>query len=268
MKKSIFKRLVLMICIFDCETIPDVELVKKEFGVNGSDLEVMQQAFEIQEKKSGSSFLPIAFHRVVTISAVITDDNFNFLKVGSFPKDLINIDEVDILKNFLGFIDSKKPKLVSFNGNGFDLPMLFLRAMKYNLSCKSFFDSDKWEGYRSRYSEKKNLDLLDSIKHFGAVKGLKLDTICSMSGVPGKFDVSGNQVHELFCEDKLNEIIDYCESDVLNTYWVMLKYEILKGNLNLIDYKNILQDFLNKLPQNKSYSEIFTDFLNREINNL
>ncbi len=257
-----------MICIFDCETIPDVELVKKEYKVSGSDLDIINQAFEIQKEKSGNSFLPIAFHKVVTISAVITDNDFNFLKVGSFPRDLTDTEEIDILKNFLGFIDSKKPKLVSFNGNGFDIPMLFLRGMKYNLSCKAFFNSDKWEGYRSRYSEKKNLDLLDSLAHFGAVRGLKLDTVCSMSGIPGKFDVSGNQVHELFYEDKLNEIIDYCESDVLNTYWVMLKYEILKGNLNLVNYKTILEGFLEKLPQNKNYSEIFTNFLNNEIKNL
>lgn len=257
-----------MICIFDCETVPDVELVKKEFGVSGTDLEVINQAFVLQKEKSGTSFLPIVFHKVVTISAVITDDNFNFLRVGSFPKDLTDRNEVDILKNFLDFINAQKPKLVSFNGNGFDLPMLFLRAMKYNLSCKAFFNSDKWEGYRSRYSEKKNLDLLDSIAHFGAVRGLKLDTICAMSGIPGKFDVAGNQVHELFYADKLNEIIDYCESDVLNTYWVMLKYEILKGNLSLIDYKSILEGFLEKLPKNKNYSEIFTNFMNNELQNL
>lgn len=257
-----------MICIFDCETIPDIELVKKEFDLSGNDKEVVKKAFEIQEAKSGSSFLPIAFHRVVSISAVITDDEFNFIKVGSFPKGLTDTEEVDILSGFLGFIDSQKPKLVSFNGNGFDLPMLFLRAMKYNLSCKAFFNSDKWEGYRSRYSEKKNLDLLDSLAHFGAVRGLKLDTICSMAGIPGKFDVSGDQVYELHFAGELNKIIEYCESDVINTYLVMLKYEILKGSLKLKNYKSILNGFLEKLPKNKSYSEVFSDFAKNELKNL
>ncbi len=253
-----------MICIFDCETVPDVELVKKEFKLEGSDKEVVKKAFEIQEKKSGSTFLPIAFHKVVTISAVVSDDEFNFLKVGSFPKSLTDTNERDILSNFLTFIDNQKPKLVSFNGRGFDLPMLFLRAMKYNLSCKSFFHSDKWEGYRARYSESMNLDLLDSISHFGAVRGLKLDTICTMAGIPGKFDVAGDQVFELFFDGELNKIIEYCESDVLNTYLVMLKYEILKGNLEINKYKNILKDFLNKLPKNRSYSDIFLKFAESE----
>lgn len=256
-----------MVCIFDCETIPDIELVKQEFkvGLNNEldELEICERAFEIQKERVGNSFLPIPFHRVVAISSVIADENLNFLKVGSLPKE--SESEEEILREFLNFIDKKKPKLVSFNGNGFDLPMLFLRAMKYNLSCKSYFSSDKWEGYRSRYSEKKNLDLLDSIANFGAVRGLKLDTISSMLGSPGKFDVSGSEVHKLYFNQELNKIIEYCESDVLNTYILLLKYEIVKGNITLSHYQNIIKSFLEKLPKERSYSEIFQKYIESEI---
>lgn len=258
-----------MICIFDCETIPDVELAKSEFEIElDSPMDICNRAFELQKEKSGSTFLPIPFHKVVAISAVICDDNFEFIKVGTFQKDSLVCDEENLIREFLDFIDKQKPKLVSFNGNGFDIPMLFVRAMKYNISCKAYFNSDKWEGYKSRYSEKANLDLLDSIANFGAVRGLKLDTISKMVGIPGKFDVHGDEVVRLYFENEHNKIKEYCESDVLNTYWLMLKYEILKGSLNRKSYVKILENFFDKLPQNRSYSEVFLNFIKRELGKL
>jgi hypothetical protein len=259
-----------MICVFDCETVPDIELVKQDYKIEmDNEIIICEKAFEIQKERTGSSFLPIIYHKVVAISAVICDDNFEFQKVGSFPKDSQLIcDEVALISEFLGFIDKTKPKLVTFNGNNFDLPMLFIRAMKYNICCKAFFNSDKWDGYRSRYSEKMNLDLMDSLSHFGAVRELKLDSIAKMINIPGKFDVKGDDVYKLFFEWKYKEITEYCESDVLNTYWLMLKYELLKGSLSRENYAKILKNFSEKLTKDKSYSELFSKFIQKEIERL
>ena len=172
-----------MICIFDCETIPDVKLVKKSFEIDGSDLEVSNEAFKLQEEKTKSSFLPLPYHQVVAISAVICDDFGRFKKVSSIDGD----NEKEMIKNFLSFIDKHSPKLVSFNGRSFDMPMLMIRAMKYNLSCPAYYEVDnkmlnksKWDNYRYRFSDRFHVDLMDHISEFGAARGLNLNTLCTM----------------------------------------------------------------------------------------
>ncbi len=257
-----------MICIFDCETIPDVELVKSEFTLEGNAYEVSKEAFSLQEEKSGYSFLPIPFHQVVAISAVICDDFGKFQKVSSIEGE----SEKEMIKNFLHFIDKKEPKLVSFNGRSFDMPMLMIRAMKYNLSCFAYFEKDnrelnksKWDNYRSRYSDRFHVDLMDHIGEFGAVRGLKLDLLCKMAGLPGKFDVHGDEVTELYYQNEIKKIKEYCESDVLNTYWLYLKYELLKGNVTKEEYFDNLMSMKEGLKDKKSYTDIFKEYLDKEM---
>ncbi len=257
-----------MICIFDCETIPDLALAKAHFQLDGTPLEISEKAFELQEERSGSSFLPLPFHQVVAISAVICDDFGRYKKVSSIEGE----NEETMIANFLSFIEKHNPKLVSFNGRNFDMPMLLIRAMKYNLSCSAYFETDnralnksKWDNYRYRYSDRFHVDLMDHISEFGAARGLNLNLLCAMMGIPGKFDVSGDEVHRLYYENKIEEIQEYCESDVLNTYWLYLKYELLKGNLTREDYFNNLELMSEKLEQGKSYTSIFLESIQEEL---
>ncbi len=257
-----------MICIFDCETIPDASLVRQAFHLEGDDATVSNEAFKLQEEKTGSSFLPLPFHQVVAISAVVCDDFGAFKKVSSIEGK----NEHEMIANFLQFIDKHNPKLVSFNGRNFDMPMLMIRAMKYNLSCHAYFEKEnkmlnksKWDNYRYRFSDRFHVDLMDHIAEFGAVRGLNLNTLCLMMGIPGKFDISGNQVHILYHDKKIEEIKEYCESDVLNTYWLYLKYELLKGNITKEDYLDYLHLMSENIATDKSYSTIFIDGVKEEL---
>ncbi len=259
-----------MLCVFDCETIPDLEMVKKFYTIYSEDeYMICQEAFNIQEEKTGSSFLPLPFHQVVTISAVIADDFGKFIKVGTLAKGQ---SEEEIIKEFFKFIDSKNPKIVSFNGRAFDIPMLLIRAMKYNLSIPAYFEVDnpalnksKWENYKTRFSENFHNDLIETIGNYGAVRGLKLDEICYMAGLPGKFDVHGDEVTKLYFDEEFEKIEEYCESDVLNTYWLYLKYELLKGTLIKEEYRDVLNSFFDKIPEGKSYSKIFKEHIKKEL---
>lgn len=310
-----------MICVFDIETVPDIELVRQyyELDFDLSEIEVCQHAFSAQKEKSGSEFLPIYWHRVVSIASVICDEYGKFIKVGNFGKKSAQstetnstessaesnaktqaeseskpnaraetksnadsstfahlADERAILSDFLRFINSKEPRLVSFNGRGFDLPTIMLRAMKYNLSAFGYFESEnasktknKWENYRARYSEKWHTDLLECLGNFGSVRNLNLDNVCKMLGIVGKYEVSGGDVYSLYYDKKDIEKIDfYCQSDVLNTYWLYLKYAILKDELALEDYAGILEDFKEKLPKDREYSQAFIANINAELENI
>lgn len=262
-------------CVFDCETIPDVgalaktlpdEMIKaatlKDGKIDAKTLSLL--AFEQQKQSSGYSFLPVLYHKVVCISAVLLE-NDKFVKVNTIEGK----DEHEIIANFLNFIENHAPRLVSYNGRGFDLPMLMIRAMKYNLQASRYYNTnDKWCNYRSRYDGVWAMDLLDHISDFRAVSGLKLDTLCAMLGMPGKYDVHGDQVLELFYANKLEKIKEYCESDTLNTYWLFLKYELLRGKINHEQYFSSLEGMSEFIASNKakmSYTKPFCECIEKEI---
>ena len=229
------------------------------------------RAMEIFKEKTGSEFLPVCFHRVVSISAVMADGFGRFLRVSTLDGE----SERDKIAKFLTFIEDFNPRLVSFNGRGFDLPMIMARAMCYDLSAAAYFETNdrdnnksKWENYRSRYDGRFHLDLLDHISDFGAVRGLKLDHICASVGLPGKYDVHGDQVLQLYYAGEQTKIDEYCRSDVLNTYWLFLKYELLRGKITKDDYLNyiaVMGEFLQKESAQMSYTPVFCEFIEREL---
>ena len=264
------------ICVFDCETLPDAkallrtlpeDLVKSATDKNGKidEKALSLLAYEEQRKNSGQAFLPVLFHKVVCISAVLADKNGKFIKVNTIEGK----DEHEIIANFLNFIENHAPRLVSYNGRGFDLPMLMIRAMKYNLRAPRYYNtSDKWCNYRTRYDATWAMDLLDYISDFRAVSGLRLDTLCAMLGMPGKYDVHGDQVLELFYANKPQKIKEYCESDTLNTYWLFLKYELLRGKMGYEQYFSSLEamsEFIASAKAAMSYTKPFCECIEKEI---
>ena len=276
-----------MVMVFDCESILDTTLLKQGFKQNFiaynveseglSDLELSKKAMEIHKEMSGSEFLPICYHQVVSIAAVFCDEFGHFIKVGNFKGvgDSKEAREKSLIQAFLDYLNKHQPKLVSFNGRGFDMPMLLLRSMKYCLSANAYFEENnpqfnksKWENYRQRYSERFHTDLLESLGNFGSVRNLKLDALSNLIGFPGKYDTSGDQVLELYYQGKQEKIDTYCQSDVLNTYGLYLNYELLKGNLTQEDYCGILMGVKEKLPQESAYYGIFCKAVNGILESL
>lgn len=250
------------ICVFDCESVPDAALIRRLEGFEGEDLEVSQKMMQMQKADYGSEFLPLPFHQIVSICAVLCDEFGKFIKVNKIEGE----SEKAMIENFFRFIDKFKPRLVSFNGKNFDMPVLVLRALKHNINAAAYLDAtDKWNNYKTRYSEIKHCDLLESL---GSGRGSRLDTICTMAGLPGKYDINGSQVMELFYAKEHEKIHEYCESDTLNTYMLFLKYELIKGNLAPSDYTlylQIMSEYLRKEKAERGYVEIFCKACEGEI---
>lgn len=273
-----------MIMVFDCETILDTALIQKGFRQEFQarkidieslgDLEISQTAMAIQKELSDTEFLPIYYHQVVSIAAVFCDDFGRFLKVGNFKSsgDSKEMREKSLIQAFLDYLNKHQPKLVSYNGRGFDLPMLLLRAMKYKLNANAYFEENnpqfnksKWENYRQRYCERFHIDLLESLGNYGSVRNLKLDILANLVGFPGKYDTNGAQVLQMYYAGQQEKIDEYCQSDVLNTYGLYLNYELLKGNLTLEDYQSILNAWRENLPQDMGYYSVFFDTISAQI---
>ena len=259
------------ICIFDCETVPDSDSLRIAYGLSGDDESVANAALQAQKERTGSEFLPVCFHKVVTISAVIADEFGRFKRVSTISGE----SEKQKIAEFIKFINEHNPRLVSYNGRGFDLPMLMIRAMRYNIDASEYFNTndrnsgkDKWCNYRSRYDGVFHLDLLDHISDFKAVSGLKLDLLCASLNLPGKYDVHGDEVMSLYYKGEQTKIDEYCESDTLNTYWLFLKYELLRGKLNLDDYTNylsLMSEYLSTQKADMSYTAVFCKFIQNEL---
>lgn len=246
-----------MYLIFDCETIPDAELIKKVYGLEGSDLEVSLEALKLRQEETGkTAFLPLEFHKIVSIAALIDIDEIGRqdIRIVNFkPRDT----EREIISNFIQYFEKSMPNLVSFNGKNFDMPLICMRAMKYGFSMPTYFDRrNKWENYRARYDEKFHLDLLQVLGY-----GSKLDSVCKMLGMPGKYDVDGSEVHELYYQGEHLKIDEYCQSDVLNTYLVFLRYRLLSQLIEHWDYTLKLELLLKSIPEGASYAQTFKDYL-------
>lgn len=245
------------ICVFDCESVPDAALIRRFYGFEGDDESVSKMALAAQKDESGNEFLSLPFHRIISICAVICDEFGAFIKVNKIEGN----SEREMIGNFFAFINKYEPRLVSFNGKGFDMPVLVLRALKYNIRANAYLDtiSDKWNNYKTRYNDQRHCDLFESL---GAWRGVRLDTVCAMAGLPGKYDTHGDEVMSLFYADKLDKIHEYCESDTLNTYMLFLKYELIKGNLSeedYLSYLSLMSEYIKAHKSERGYVQIFSN---------
>ena len=222
------------VLVFDLETIPDVSGLRTLLGSDAalSDAEVAAQAFSARREKTGSDFLQHHLHRVAAISCVFRDDEgFRVRSLGSLDDA-----EPKLIQDFYRIVERYTPQLVSWNGGGFDLPVLNYRALIHGINAARFWemgDEDrdfKWNNYLSRYHTR-HLDLMDHLAMYTGRANAPLDDLAKLCGFPGKMGVDGSQVWSLYQEGRLQEIRDYCDTDVVNTYLVYCRYQLLRGRL-------------------------------------
>ena len=224
---------------FDIETIPDVDFGRQVYGLDGLDDEDVAKAMLFKRQQAvGHDFLPLHQQRVVAISVALrSGDDFRVWTLGDEDAD-----EAEIVRRFFDGIDRYTPDLVSWNGGGFDLPVLHYRALKHGIQAPRYWEvgeSDrdfKWNNYLSRYHWR-HTDLMDVLANFNFRANAKLDEISTMLGFPGKLGMDGSMVWDTYRDGGIREIRNYCETDVLNTWLVYLRFEYMRGNLDDKDLK-------------------------------
>ena len=219
---------------FDIETVPDTSLGAQLLGLDGiadEDVARAMQFHQMQEK--GTDFLPLYQHRVVAISAAWRGpDGFKVWSLGEPDSD-----EKELVQRFYDGIERYTPELVSWNGSGFDLPVLHYRALLHGVQAPRYWemgDSERefrFNNYISRFHWR-HVDLMDVLAGFQGRARAGLDVIATMLGFPGKMGMSGGKVWDSFCAGKIVEIRNYCETDVLNTYLVYARFQFMRGLLD------------------------------------
>lgn len=230
---------MIPVLVFDIETIPDVNGLRTlhNHPPSMTDADVAASAFAARREKSGSDFLPHHLHKVAAISCVFRDDE------GFRVKSLGTLDDSEpkLIQDFFRIIDRYTPQLISWNGGGFDLPVLHYRAMINGVAACRYWemgDEDrdfKWNNYLSRYHTR-HMDLMDLLALYTGRANAPLDDLAKLCGFPGKLGVDGSQVWTLFRDGRLKEIRDYCETDVVNTYLVYCRFQLMRGMMTSGEY--------------------------------
>jgi predicted PolB exonuclease-like 3'-5' exonuclease len=257
--------------VFDIETIPDTEAVFNLTGSKTKDIKKLREELEAYhiEVSKGNPFPRQPFHKIVAISFVeaqIERDsmgNENYIITDVRSGGVEESSEEELVKGAFSYLSKKTPRIVSYNGRGFDLPVMKYRAMKYGVSAPWLYKSgDKWNNYMSRYSADWHCDLLESLSDFGASCRCKMNEVCAITGIPGKIGVDGSKVTDLYDKGDIKAIRDYCETDVLNTYLLYLVYQQHIGTITRENFLNANKDLVNYLDENKSKEKLhFDEFL-------
>ena len=251
--------------IFDIESVADGALVAK-VRYPGESLSAEQAIARYREElleQRGTDFIPYTFQMPVSVVVAKVSGAFELL-------DLIALDEPEwrphiITEHFWrGWQRYQRPALVSFNGRTFDMPLMELAAFRFGLSIPSWFETKArtYEQPRNRYNSRYHLDLHDLLTNYGASRfngGLNL--AANLLGKPGKIDVQGDMVQDLFDQGKLAEINNYCRCDVLDTYFVFLRSMVLLGDLDLEGEQRIVAQNRTWLEQRASQQVAFSTYL-------
>ena len=224
---------------FDIETIPDVELGRRIYGLD--DLSDKQVGYVMQAKRReevGNEFLSYEQHRIVAISVGLRmRDGFKVWSLGE-P----GATEAEIIQRFYDGIEKYTPDLVSWNGGGFDLPVLHYRALRHGIAAPRYWESGendqafRWNNYLSRYHSR-HLDLMDVLASYQPRARVSLQSAALLLGLPGKLGMSGDKVWDAWLEGQIEHIRNYCETDVLNTFLVYLRFELMRGRLSGDEYR-------------------------------
>jgi 3'-5' exonuclease len=217
--------------VFDIETVPDVAFGRRLYNLDGlADEQVAKAMFALRRQDTGNDFLPFEQQRVVAISCVLRSrDDLRVWSLGD-----VNSSEAELVERFFAGIERFSPDLVSWNGSGFDLPVLGLRALQAGVQAPRYWETGdgdtafRYNNYLSRFHWR-HTDLMDVLSCYQGRGRVSLQNAAYLLGLPGKLGFSGGQVWDAWLAGNLVGIRQYCETDVLNTYLIYLRFEMMRG---------------------------------------
>jgi predicted PolB exonuclease-like 3'-5' exonuclease len=241
--------------VFDIETIPDVAGLRRlhDLSPSLSDAEVAVAAQTLRRQTTGSDFLPHCLQRVVAISCALRAG----AKLAVWSLGEPDDGEADLISRFFELFDRYTPQVVSWNGGGFDFPVLHYRSLIHGVAAPRYWewgDEDRdfrYNNYLNRYHTR-HIDLMDVLAQFQARAYAPLDAMAKLCGLPGKLGMDGSQVWDAYQRGEIAAIRAYCETDVVNTYLLYLRFMQLRGVLNAAAYAEevaLTRKRLGELPE-------------------
>ena len=239
---------------FDIETVPDVASGRRLLALDGlGDVDVARIMRQRQQQASGTEMMRHHLNRIVAIAVVLrAGDRFRVWALGD-----VESSERELVERFFDGIERYSPNLVSWNGSGFDLPVLHYRALLHGVGAPRYWESGdddqsfRWNNYLNRFHAR-HTDLMDVLAGYQPRAFARLDEIAQMLGFPGKLGMDGSGVWDAFRAGEIERIRAYCEVDALNTFLVHLRYELMRGRLSRDAYErecNVVRGALGDDPR-------------------
>jgi predicted PolB exonuclease-like 3'-5' exonuclease len=260
------------ILTFDIESIPDIQHAKTLYNIQQVNDEDAWKIIRLKRlEKTGHDFLPHFLQKIVAISIVF--QNSNQVKIWSIGHD--GETEAEIIQRFFLGIEKYQPTLVSWNGGGFDLPVLHYRSMLHHIQAPTYWENGeqqpefKWNNYTSRYHQR-HTDLMDVLSSYQNRAFAPLDEFSQILGLPGKIGLHGSEVFQAYQKGNIADICRYCESDVLNTHLIYLRFLYIKASITQQQYINTLEHieyYIHKNPLQEHWGE-FLPYLQNLMNQL
>ena len=232
--------------VFDVEAIADGRLISRVRYPNEDLSEadaILRFKDELMEQR-GSDVIPPTYMLPISVAAGKVGADYRLLDLTVL--DAPEFRPEQITRSFWeGWKYYERPTLVTFNGRGYDMPVLELAAFRYGLTLPSWFNTEarSFEQARNRYNTSAHLDLQDFFSNFSAVRiSGGLNMLSNIIEKPGKSGVDGSMVQDMYDNGQSAEINDYCRCDVLDTYFVFLRTRVLMGKLTLEEESAIIAD--------------------------
>jgi len=229
--------------VFDIETVPDVEVGRRLYGnrsqmANLSDEDVIRVMYHYNDYQDHPRLRP-HLQKVVAIAAVLrAGERLRMDSLGS-----LTATEAEIIQQFFKSIQHYTPTIVSWDGYRLDLPVLHYRALLHGIYAQRYWDIHKefrFNNYTHRYHDR-HTDLMDVIAGYQLNAGVNLEEMSRFLELPSQPNLSGNQIEALYLQNRLEDIRAYCEINVLNTYLIFLRFELMRGNLEAVAYERECQ---------------------------
>lgn len=251
--------------VFDVEAVADGDLIRRvRYNATGlSDAEAMARYRQELMEKRGNDVIPATFMQPIAVAIAKVAADFRLT-------DLILLDPpqyrpAEIARRFWqGWNHYGRPALVTFNGRGYDLPVLELAAYRYGLSVPGWFNFDarSFDQARNRYNTASHIDLMDLVSNFGATRVVGgLNLLANLIGKPGKTGIDGSKIQDMYDAGEVEAINHYCCCDVLDTYFVFLRTRVLTGKLPLDKEQLIVNETKAWLEERRESNPAYAHYL-------
>ncbi|MFO0881305.1 MAG: 3'-5' exonuclease [Gemmataceae bacterium] len=222
--------------IFDTESVPDGQLIARvkypdeTLTPQEAIDRAQQEARELS--RDGSDFLPVTFQVPVAVCVLRVASDWSIQALTCLDAPAFRTGEI-VRQFWRGVAYYNECRLVTFNGRGFDLPLMELAAFDHGCQARDYFQRS-----RNRF-QGMHIDLMDWLSNFGACRltgGLSMLAQRIGGGHPvgcGKLGISGQLVYDMYRQGRIQEINDYCMFDTIDTYFVFLRTRVMVGEITI-----------------------------------
>ena len=213
-------------------------------------------------------FPPIPHHRIVALSMVESDivrraSGGESFRVKAIHGVYCSEDrEASLVARYWEHFNRRPPRVVTWNGRGFDMVLLKMRAMVHGVQASGWDQTgDKWQGYNKRYSPDWHCDLADVMTDNGGARSFKQDDAAKAIGLPGKMGMHGSKVAGMIAEGRYDLVSAYCDHDAITLHALYVRWAFVSGRLDASGHNESMTSLMDHLENNRGRSPHLGNYL-------